>query len=70
MNMEDALPKEALEDPNWDALYDSRGRNLKQHKARQNKIPWVKVKRTRGKIIIPYEIKSLVNFNHNIISYK
>jgi uncharacterized protein with HEPN domain len=57
-------------DPNWDALYDSRGRNLKEQRSRQNKVPWVKVKYTRGKIIIPYEIKSLVNFNHNIISYK
>ena len=41
--------------------FDSRGRNLKEQRSRQNKVPWVKVKYTRGKIIIPYEIKNLIN---------
>ena len=50
--------------------FDSRGRNLKEQRSRQNKIPWVKVKYTRGRIIIPYEIKNLINFNDNIISFK
>ncbi len=52
-----------------DALYDSRGRNLKEQRSRQNKIPWVKVKYHRGRIIIPYEIKHLVN-QTNIILFK
>ena len=52
-----------------DALYDSRGRNLKEQRSRQNKMPWITVKYHWGRMVIPNEIKHLVNHT-NIVLFK
>lgn len=39
--------------------YDEYGRNLTEQMKRQNKIPWIKVKYNRGRLVIPEEKRFL-----------
>jgi hypothetical protein len=50
--------------------YDIYGRNLTEQAKRQVKVPWINVIYHRGKIIIPYEKKSLIPGNEFLISFK
>jgi hypothetical protein len=40
--------------------YDSYGRNKTEQVIRQNKVPWVKVIYSRGKLVVPSYIKSTI----------